>query len=122
MVNGDTTGKGKSDKVDCERILLYSLRNQDRVKPFQERDTSIQQVSDYLSLRARIQTCIKSLKVPVKELKNVGLIQESKALEKASYQSIQSLEKELKLLDKQILKVLLGDEELARLYELVSSV
>lgn len=114
--------RGKSDAVDSERIMRYAYRNQDQASNLKVRDKALQQVADYLSLRVRLQKCIKSLIMPVKELKSVGLITESKALEKASKLSIQTMQKELKALDQKIMDVIEKDEDLAAQYKLVTSV
>ena len=114
--------RGKSDAIDCERIMTYAFRNQDKAVNYKNKSKILMEVSDYLSLRNRFQKCIKSLNMPIKELKKVGLRLESKALEEASKGSIEVLQKELKSLDKKILNQIEEDEELSNQYKLITSV
>jgi transposase len=114
--------RGKSDTVDCERIMQYAYRNQDKAVPHQVMNSKLQQIADYMALRSRFQQCIKSLKVPIKELKSVGLVEQYKAIEKASKKSLTTLEKELKAIDKKIQLLIEQDNELAPLYALATSV
>lgn len=114
--------RGKSDAVDAQRIMSYAYRNQDKAKAYKSKDKVLQQVSDYLSLRERLQACTKSLKQPIKELRAVGLEAESKELEKACTKSLKALQKELKALDQKILVLIEKDGELKKKYELATSV
>ena len=114
--------RGKSDAIDAERIMNFAYRNQDKAKAYKVKDKALQQVSDYLSLRQRLQQCIQTLRQPIKELKSVGLEQESKVIEAASRKSLNSLQKELKALDKKILSTIEQDEDLNHKYKLTTSV
>ena len=98
--------RGKSDSVDAQRIMSYAYRNQDKAKAFRSKGRSLQQISDYLSLRERLQGCIKGLKQPIKELRSVGLGKESKALERSCSKSLKALEKELKSLNTKVMSII----------------
>ena len=87
--------RGKSDPVDAGRIYNYAFRNQDKINHYEEKDENLQQIADYMALRERLQSCIKTLRLPVKELRSVGLIKAARATEKASALSIAALTKEL---------------------------
>lgn len=114
--------RGKSDVIDAERIMNYAYRNQDKAKAYVAKDKSLQQVSDYLSVRERLQDCIHTLKQPIKELKSVGLLAESKTVEKACKKSLESLKAELKSVDEKILSVIEKDQSLRQMYQLAKSV
>ena len=114
--------RGKSDIEDARRIMTYAYRNQDKTKAYSQRDKSIQQVSDYLSLRSRLQNCIQSLKVPIRELRSVGLKDEAKVLERSSKKSIGSMVKEIAFIDQEIKKVIQQNEDLSKKYKLATSV
>ncbi len=114
--------RGKSDAVDAERIYLYALRNQDKVKAYEQRDEVVQQIADYMALRERLQQCIKTLSLPVKELKSVGLTQAAKASEQASKKSIATMKEELDKLDKEIQALIESDPNLAEKYKYATSV
>ncbi len=54
----------ENDSVDSVRILIYAFRNQDKAVAYSPKDESIQQMADLMAVRARLMTCIGSLKVP----------------------------------------------------------
>lgn len=114
--------RGKSDPEDAKRIMTYAFRYQDKAREYSKRDKSLQQIADYLSLRSRLQGCMKSLSVPIKELKSVGLIESSLILEKASRKSISTIQKELVKIDEKIKALILKDKELAKKYKYATSV
>lgn len=114
--------RGKSDPIDSERIYKYAFRHQDKIKPYSSRDETVQQLADYMSLRERLQQCIKTLSVPVKELKSVGLTDAATTCEQASEKSIETLKKELSKLDKKIKTLIEKDTELSQKYEYATSV
>lgn len=114
--------RGKSDVIDTERIMSYAYRNQDKAKAYEQKDESLQQIADYLSVRERLQDCIKRLKQPIKELKSVGLEKQAKVLERACSKSLKSLEKDLRSLNEKILKVIQQDQDLNHKYVMATSV
>ncbi len=114
--------RGKSDEIDAERILSYAFRNQDKAKSYEQMDKALLQISDYLSLRERLQTSLLSLSKPIKELKSVGLVSESEALHQACSKSLEALKEELKALEVKILKAIRSNEDLKVKYELATSV
>jgi len=114
--------RGKNDAVDARRIMTYAFRNSDKAVSYNSRDKVLEKVASFLSLRERLQNCRKALLQPIKELKSVGLEEESKQLERACKKSITAIEKELKSIDSKILKAIAMDEELQHKYELAKSV
>ena len=114
--------RGKSDPVDAERIYTYAFRNQDKINPYEEKDKNLQQIADYMALRERLQTCIKALKQPVKELKSVGLTEAARASEKATSRSIVAMTKELEKIDQKIMELIEESDDLLKKYKYVTSV
>ena len=114
--------RGKSDPVDAERIYTYAFRNQDKINPYEEKDKSLQQIADYMALRERLQACIKTLKLPVRELKSAGLTEAARASEKASARSIAAMKKELEKIDEKIMELIEKSEDLAKKYKYATSV
>jgi len=114
--------RGKSDKIDADRIMTYAFRNQDKSKRYEAKDESIQQIGDFLSARSRIIDCIKMLKVPVKEMRAAGLLSQADKLEECSVKSLVALQTELKLIEKKILSIIHANEEISRKYKYVKSV
>lgn len=115
--------RGKSDMIDSERIFRYAFRNQDKVVFYEEKDKTLQQIADYMALRERLMQCIKTpLSVPIKELKSVGLTAAAKTCEKASRKSINTMKKELIVLDKKIKDLIEEEEDLSEKYKYATSV
>lgn len=114
--------RGKSDKVDAQRIMTYAFRNQDKVKPYTPQDKTIQKIADYLALRIRLQQCIHRLEVPIKELSAAGLTEAASDAKKACKKSIKAIKDELKLIDQKIRKVIHKDKNIAQKYQYATSV
>ena len=114
--------RGKSDTIDSERIMAYAYRYQDKARNYEPKQDTIRQIADFLSLRSRLQQCIQVLKVPIKELRSIGLIEDSKRLEEASIKSISTLQEELGELDIKILALIENDTKVKEIYEIVTSV
>ena len=114
--------RGKNDKVDSERIMLYALRHQDRVNEYEEKEKDLQQVADLLAVRKRIISCLKILKVPAKELKAAGLKAQAKAVLNSTKKSIGVLEAEIKKVEDTIKKIIRDNENLKELYMYTTSV
>lgn len=114
--------RGKSDLIDAERIMNYAYRNQDKAKGYKAKDSSLQQISDLLSARERLQTCIHTLMQPIKELKAVGLESEATVLEKACRKSYKALNKNLKEIDDKIITIIEKEQDLKVKYDLTVSV
>jgi len=114
--------RGKNDSVDSVRICTYAFRNQDKAVAYSPKDESIQQMADLMDLRTRLMTCIGSLKVPIQELKSMGLNDAAKLTAEASKKSISALEKEIKAVEKQLQALIEGDENLSTTFKYVTSV
>ncbi len=114
--------RGKSDKKDSEKIMLYAERNQDQVKCFTEKDETIQLIGDLLSARSRIIQCIKVLKVPIKEMRAAGLIEQAATIAECTQHSVEALKSEQKKIDKEIINTIELDTELSIKYRNATSV
>ncbi len=114
--------RGKSDSVDAVRISTYAFRNQDKAVAYSPKDESIQQMADLMGLRTRLMTCIGSLKVPIQELKSMGLNNTAKLMAEASKKSISALEKEIKAVEQQLQVLIDGDEKLSTTFKYATSV
>jgi predicted nuclease with TOPRIM domain len=102
--------------------MNYAYRNQDKARKYEPKDNTLKQISDYLSLRERLQSCLQSIKHPIKELMSIGLEAEAKAIEKSCRKSVNALKMELNLLDEKILSTNEQDQELKYKYDLTTSV
>lgn len=114
--------RGKNDKVDSFRIMEYAKRNLDKAKLYQQRSKDLQQVTDLLAVRKRLNLCIKALKVPVIELEKAGFKDQAKVLEKATRKSLNVMLSDIKKIEKQIKEVIAKSDELNPIYKNITSV
>jgi transposase len=114
--------RGKSDKLDAQRICLYAFRNQDKAKIYAPIDKALQQVNDLSTTRQRLIQAKISLQTPIKELREVGLEQEANMLQEACKKSIASLEAEIKAIQAQIEKSIDQQADLRSTYQIIRSV
>lgn len=114
--------RGKSDPVDAGRICTYAFRNQDKAVLYSQTNKTVQKIADLLALRKRLLDNIKTLKVPVKELKDTGLKEAAKLVEASCKKSIVTMEKEVQKVEEKIQQLIDADPELAKKYKYASSV
>jgi transposase len=114
--------RGKEDKVDAQKIALYAFKNQDKVKTYQQQDAIRDKLADLLAARERLVKTSNQLLVPIKEMKEAGLEQQAKVIEKACRQTLLSLKKEIKGLEEQVKELIQGEGSLQKQYEAITSV
>ena len=114
--------RGKNDKVDAIRIAQYAYRFNDEVKLWQPAREVVDRLKHLAALRERLVETRKRLLTPVEELSKVGNETMAKVLEKAMRKTMNGLDKDLEAIEMQMKDVIDGDDDLRRLYELVTSV
>lgn len=114
--------RGKSDAMDASRICLYAFRNQDKAEDYTGMEQAVQQLADLMAGRQRLLQCLQTLKVPIKEMKEAGLVDAANLLETSCAKSIRSLEKELEAIEQQLEQIIEQDEQLSQTYRYVRSV
>lgn len=114
--------RGKNDKVDAIRIAEYAYKNREEVRLWKPKRAVINQLSHYTTLRARLISSCKMLSTPLKE----GADFMDKSLQKQANQlckkAIDSIKESLKRTEKVIDQIIASDEELNRLFSLITSV
>jgi len=114
--------RGKNDKIDAYRIGLYAFRYQDQATIFQRPTKEIQEIKHLLGVRSRLLKARKQLMVPLKELKGCIGDQMYQRVLKSSKKSIQSIEDDIKKLDKNIQKTISKSNNLAKKVDCATSV
>jgi transposase len=114
--------RGKNDKVDSTRIAQYAFKNSAELKLWKPKRDVVIRLKELNTLRNRVVNVIKQLKTPLKESAGFLKKQEVKKIESLNKSSIAALERDLKKIDKEIERVIKSDEELNRLFSLVTSV
>ncbi|PBQ34694.1 IS110 family transposase [Sphingobacteriaceae bacterium] len=113
--------RGKTDKVDSYRIARYAMTNNDRAVLVKLSGTTLQKLKDLLSNRERLSKAYQSIRISIQELKLVDLSM-GKELEKLNSTALKGLLTCKKKVEGRMEELINQDEELKRLYSLISSV
>lgn len=118
----DALSRGKTDKVDSKRIALYAAKNLDRLRLWQPTSATLQKIRHLAALRERLVETKKRLATPVKEFEEAGNAEMAKLLQKSIKATLTALDKDLKSVEAKIQEAVNGDENLKRLFLVVTSV
>lgn len=113
--------RGKTDKVDAQRIAFYALKNVEEAVIFNAPRMEINKMRNLLSLREKLVATKASLLRNVKELKAFDL-EVARLSEKLQKSTIKGIELDLKNIEKQLDKTINDDENISRIFTLVTSV
>ena len=113
--------RGKNDQIDAVRIAQYACKNSTELKLWQPKRMVIQQLKHLSALRGRLINARKQLTVAINETISFdkAAANESKKLCKAS---LKSLDEDIKRVDLKVDQIIVSDEELKRLFSIVTSV
>ena len=114
--------RGKNDKIDAIRIAQYAMRSMDRIKLWQPPREVIDKLKHLSALRERLVETRKRLQTPVDELLKIGNKGIAKILEKSMQKTMRGLDKDLNAIELQMKDVIDGDDDLRKLYALITSV
>src|SRR5471030_2172589 len=114
--------RGKNDKIDAIRIGDYAYTQRNKLRLWQPKREVIQQLAHLAALRSRLIDAKKSLRIPMGE-------HDVFSTKKIAKQTIQGCSHSLKAIDEDMIrvetamdKIIAADEELKRLFTLVTSV
>jgi transposase len=113
--------RGKNDKIDSLRIARYAFANKDRAKLANPSTATLELLKDLLAGRKRLDKALHAIRVSVRELQKVDKAA-GKELAKLNSPALQGLQKSKKALEERMKELIEGDEELARIFELVTSI
>lgn len=114
--------RGKNDQVDAIRIAQYAYRLKEQVKLWQPAREVVDRLKHLSALRERLVETKKRLLTPVEELSKVGNDAMARVLEKAMRKTMTGLDTDLKAIEEQMKDVIDNDDDLRRVYGLVTSV
>lgn len=114
--------RGKSDKVDSQRIAVYASKNLDRLKLWKPMSATLQKIRNLATLRDRLVETKKRLVTPIKEFEDIGDIAMAKFLNKTIKSSLTSIDKDLKNIEAKMITIINEDDNLNVLYKIVTSV
>lgn len=114
--------RGKSDKIDAEKIALYAYKNAEDAELWQPKNEVLQKIQDLLSLRERLIRTINALQIPINELKTIGDQQAAAMIQRSCRASIKALERDIEAVNEKLDELIKQDDNLKKLYDLSVSV
>ena len=114
--------RGKSDKVDALRIAQYAFKNRDDIRLWEPPRQQIKELKKLLSMRTRCVNIKKIVQVPLKENAGFSSRQEAKQESKMFSATLKAIKQDLGRIDKAILSLIKSDENLNKVFGLITSV
>lgn len=116
------TIRGKNDKIDAIRIADYAYTQREKLRLWEPRREVIQQLAHLTAIRSRLLGSQKLLKTPLKEQDAFVKKRLANQSKKLCMRTLNSIEADLKKVEKAIDEVIASDAELKRLFGLITSV
>jgi len=114
--------RGKSDKIDSQRLCQYAYKHYDELKATPELNPALLQLKDLMASRSKLLTQLNSNKSYLKELKAVNDKQVQTILEKAYKTAITGLTQSIKDIELLIKNSIASNESFHENYELLQTV
>ena len=114
--------RGKSDKVDAQRISEYALRYYDKAKFKKPCPQVLQRLKTLKKIRERLKRSIHMISTPVKESIDFSDKDTSNILSRYSTPVIEALEEQLKLVEQEIEQLIDEDENIKRIRNILMSI
>lgn len=113
--------RGKSDKIDSERIANFAMTHQRAAKLVKLTHPTLERLQNLKGLRSRLLMSKKSQERAIGELEHFDKKAASE-MKRLSRSSLNGLSESLKKVEEKMLEVIQMDREVSALYELVTSV
>ncbi len=114
--------RGKNDKIDAIRIAGYAYDKRGKLRLWQPKREVVQQLADLAATRLRLITVKKQLKVPLQEHAAFSTKKNSRQNLQICSHSLKAIEADIARADKAIGQIIAADQELSRIFKLVTSV
>lgn len=114
--------RGKNDKIDAMRIAGYAYDKRDKLRLWSPKREIIQQLAHLAATRLRLITVKKQLKTPLKEHDSFSSKKVARQSLLICSHSLKAIDEDLTRADKAIDQLIQADDELRRLFTLVTSV
>lgn len=114
--------RGKNDELDARRIAEYAYLKREKARIWQAPRGVITEIKSLLALRDRLITSKTRLILPLNEEKRFGNKAQVKEHEKLIKPVITNIENQVKKVEQKIQELIDSDDDLKRLYELMTSV
>jgi transposase len=120
--NSQGNVRGKNDKIDSIRIAEYAYTFREKLKLWQPKREVIQQLARFSNDRTRLLSAQKMLQTPLNESEVFSNSKLHNASKKLFSNTLKSIKTDLEKVDKAIKEVIKSDEELSRLFGIITSV
>jgi transposase len=114
--------KGKFDKVDAIRVATFLYKSRLDLRLWEPRRKIILELSNLISMRARLLSTYHSLKVPLKEAELFNKATTTERFKSLCSASLSALQADVKEVEKEIVVTVNQDERIKRLYAIITSV
>ena len=114
--------RGKSDKIDSQRLCTYAFKNADELKATPALNPVFIELKDMMTARTRLLAQKNSIKVYLDELKLSNRKDAQSILQEAHKAASKGIEESLKMVEKRIDQMVQQDAAIKRNYELLVSV
>jgi len=114
--------RGKNDKIDAIRIAEYACKNHEYLTLWAPKRVVIQRLASLATTRARLMKAKNILTVALAESKSFLPKEILKKDSSLCNPSIKAMESDLQRIDKAVDEIIASDQELTRLFALVTSV
>jgi transposase len=113
--------RGKDDRKDAFSIARFGYLYREELELNQLKNETLLRLQVVFSQRKRLVMTLKSLLVPIKEMKSMGLTALANEAERGQAKTVQSLKVEIKELEKSMKTIVEADVELNTQYSLCTS-
>ena len=114
--------RGKNDKVDSIRIADYAYTKRDKIRLWTPKREVVQQLAHLAATRSRLIEAKKMLKTPLGEHGGFSTKKIAKQSTSACSHALKAIDADLVRVGKEMDKIIAADQELKRLFSLVTSV
>lgn len=114
--------RGKSDKIDSQRLCSYALRHADELKATPVLNPVFLKLKDMMTARTRLLRQINSIKVYLGELKLSNSKETQMIMEQAHKAALEGLKTSLKIVEKKIHEMVCQDSSIRHNYNLLITV
>ncbi len=114
--------RGKNDKIDAKRIAKYTYEKRESIKPYEMPIEEVLQIKRLLTLRDRLVRQRAGYKASLGEYKHFLIKNDNAVLFDTQENMIKSMTKQVVRVEKELYKIILGNDNLKKMYKLIISI
>jgi len=114
--------RGKSDRIDAKHLARYAYLRRDEIIPTTLPSRTINKLKSLLNLRTKMVRQRAGYQATTGELRTFAKLPKKDILYASQDKLIEELNKQIKRIENEIRNIIKGDEELNRLFNLITSV